>query len=481
MFVDRLTERRIQVNWYTLCAVLFVIFLELGWVVPWYEILVGAAAGVSQWSAILVIGGLMTAAYVAALMVEVLNLIRSVRLVVQVGVLIAGLTLSMAIFYDQSSLEFITDLFNLELVAVLSFMILLWVWWRGITLAQTGVHPHIVWQRFRLGLIMLFFYSASINWIRDEVPELGWFIFFLFFGFLALVLSRVALILDSRSGKNPFDVRWLTGIILFITVLLAVAATLSSLLTGQFSMVLDLLSGGIRLIVSAFLFLAALPGILIISLLEPWIASLQSRLGETILPTLEPVEQPYPEIQPAVPAELTGIWAWLPYIQSAIIWTIIILLLVWVFWRLSRFTRRSSKMDGSEPESLIEPGNAGKLLRRAFQKTIDDLFSRLRREPRTLPDEKIRRIYIRLLELFDDLNLPRPSPRTPLEYLPVMQSRLPAVKDELTTITEAYVSVRYSQSSESSKQVKSVEEAWERVARVGKQDSRTRSVSSKDE
>jgi hypothetical protein len=466
MSAEVITPEARKLNGYAQTTALLLTLVELGWVVPWYELLLRSSLQMVRFQAMLVFGGLMLAVYVAILLSDILNLTRGIRLAVLGLLLGLGMALAGALVLGQSFLALIRGLFDLDPPAIFTFIVVLWMGWRGLSLAQESSHPQVAWQRFSLGLAMFLIYIFVISWVGVVEPNLGWFLFFLFTGFLALLFSRVAYIAERSSTSNPFDRRWLAGVALLIAALLALAAVMSSLLTGQFSLVLDLLAQGVAWLVRALLFLVALPGMLIAGLLGGFMAWLRDRLGRGDVELSKPLEQPFPYLLPETPPEPQPLS---PQIQSLIFWVIAALILAWVFWRFGRRLQRTRLPMVTQPESLLEPGEARRLLRKAFQNTLDELAERLRPQRKALPAEKIRQVYIELLELFAGMDLSRPFNQTPLEFLPDMQTRLPEVAGDLEEITHAYLQVRYGEMQEASSQVARVEAAWQRVAQAGRQ------------
>jgi hypothetical protein len=451
-------QDQITVFWLTL--------VELGWVLPWYGLLLGAGEQPSRLAALLTLGALMVAAYSTSYWLASLNLVRNVRLAGQGLVLLLGLALSGVVLLGSSPLALLKALLQLDLAAVFTFIVVVWVWWRGAGLTQGSLHPQVAWNRFRLGLLMLLIQIAFVGWTRNAGLELGWFWFFLFSGFMALVFARVVHVAGGGTGNKPFDRRWMAGIVLTLGAVLILAAVFASLLTGQFSLVLELLAQGIRWVTTALLFLAALPGMLLAGLLGTFMEWLRSRLDEAGFQIIEPQEPEVPALFPDAPPEPGP----LPQnIQSLVFWVILSLVLIWIFWRLGRRMRRSQLPPLGQPESLLEPGEARELLRKAFQNTIDDLAKRLRPQRRVMPALHVRRIYIELLDFFAEKGLPRPVTQTPLEYLPAMQSRLPEAADELDEITRAYLLVRYGEAPETAEQVDRVDAAWQRVVDAARQ------------
>jgi hypothetical protein len=434
-------------------------------VLPWYALLSGDLP-VSLLTAMLIFGIVMGIAYVSTLLLELLNLITGIRLIVQGLALLFGLALGGTVLLGESMQALFRALLQVDPPAIFTFIFTTWMWWRGVTIDPINLHPQVIWQRFRLGLIFSLIYVTYVSWTGISEPELGWFMFFLFNGFLALVFARVSRISVRSTGKNPFDWRWLAGIVASLGLVLIVAAIFASLLTGQFSLWLDLFTQGIQWIVTALIFLLALPGMVIAGILGTFMTWLRSRLGNADVQFLEPQDQGFLYFLPETPPEPQPLS---PQLQSLIFWIVISFVLIWIFWRLGRRMRRSRLPELGQPESLLEPGEARELLRRALQNTINDFAKRLRPEVRRLPAEQIRRIYIQLLDYYNDLGLPRPVNQTPLEYLPAMQSQLPIVAVELEEITQAYMRVRYGGASESVEEVERINAAWQRVVETGKQ------------
>jgi len=341
------------------------------------------------------------------------------------------------------------------------------MWWRGVTLAQERVNTRNIRNRFWIGLAMLIANIIVTTSAGLEAPGLGWFLLFLFVGFLSLLLTRIAFLSYRHVEVNPFDVRWLVGVGLFLGISLLIATLIGSLLTGQLSIVLDLLAQGVRWIGAVMLFLAALPSLIIVSFLGDFINWLSNQLmfGEFILD-----EQSEDQFQLLAPEEDPNLEPWsseltflTPEIQSLIFWIIVLGILLWIIWRVGRRIRRTRIQDQRLPESILEPGDVRKLIRKAFRNKFDDLLTRFRRQSQALPDQHVRRIYIQLIMLFNELDQPRLLNQTPLEYLNIIQSRLPQASEELFLITEAYLQVRYGEMEETSIQIERVDDAWKRI------------------
>lgn len=123
-------------------------------------------------------------------------------------------------------------------------------------------------------------------------------------------------------------------------------------------------------------------------------------------------------------------------------------------------------MEG-EGDTYEQLGSLARLLREAVlgeaRQAVEGFSKRLNRGERLLAAARIRRIYTRLLDLAKEKGVPRLASQTPLEFLNTLDRVFSGVHDDLCTITDAYVRVRYGEYPETQEQVDKVEKAWLRV------------------
>jgi hypothetical protein len=81
---------------------------------------------------------------------------------------------------------------------------------------------------------------------------------------------------------------------------------------------------------------------------------------------------------------------------------------------------------------------------------------------------RIRRIYAQLMDLAEKLGVSRPASQTPLEYLPRLQSLFPEESGNVSTITDAYLRIRYGELPELDEEVRKVTQAWKQVQANGR-------------
>jgi hypothetical protein len=148
----------------------------------------------------------------------------------------------------------------------------------------------------------------------------------------------------------------------------------------------------------------------------------------------------------------------------------LILTVVVVVTLLIRFRSNRRKIAGlGETESLLSQADLLKQMGQSARNMLNDLTQRLglRQAARRIAAQRIRAIYIDLLDLADRLKYPRRLQQTPLEYLPELQNAFPGSPQELALITQAYLRVRYGELPETLAEVNSIESAWRQVQLEG--------------
>ena len=119
----------------------------------------------------------------------------------------------------------------------------------------------------------------------------------------------------------------------------------------------------------------ALPSLIVAVIISPIFTWLRFFLGKraTEQPAMDmdmgayPLFQEVPAPQP-VPIQVQGV----------LFWGIILLILILVFARMRKVVKARTGLTSNGPESLLEKGEAGALLRKAIQDTLDALAARVR-------------------------------------------------------------------------------------------------------
>jgi hypothetical protein len=460
-------------RWLPQVISLLLISVELCWVIPWYHILLQFSNMASVGRSVFVLGGIMLAAYVVAAVMDHLRLLRNVQLFVLGLLLAVSVFLAERLLLEFEASQVVGVLLDLNLGAVLVLFFVLWLWWRGLTLAREPVHPSRVWRRFGQGLLLYMGYILVAARMEGFILGLGWFVFFLFLGFMTVILARISYIgISTRSWESPFGRRWFAGTSVIVGATIIAAAVLGSLLTGQYILVLEWLGEAVRLLVTIGLMILAIPSILLSFILEPLLGWLQGLLASS--PPLDPLvteEQIRVYETPTLDIETVPIdYAWL---QSLIFWGVIILLVIFLLMRLRSTISVRKRTPTYGPESLLKRGDASSFMRQALRDAVDDLAARVRPGQRVRVADRIRQIYVQLLDLCEELDRPRPSSKTPLEFLPEMGKLFTRQGSELKRITQAYQRVRYGELPETQAEVDQIEAAWQRIFEEGKRLKRT--------
>jgi hypothetical protein len=451
-------------NWWEHAAAFSMVVVELCWILPWYRTLVWKSELTPLIPAGLILGVVMLAAYGLAFSVEALRLLSRVQNGALAILLFISIIISERLLLHESLPQTLTGLFSLETSPSLLIVLVIWLWWRGLSLARKSIHPDTAWRRFELGLGLFMLHIFVAYRLEEAGLGLGWFMFFLLAGFLSVLLARISSVVSSRRGSvNPFDLRWLAGMSGIIALSVLIASALGYLLTGQGEQILTWLGKGIRSIVTLILFIAAIPAILLAFVLGPLMQFLGQMLPTATLVTTPTILTPgpyflTPQALPVIESRPLS-----PLIQALIFWGVLTILIVFLLLRLRSGRRAVAKAEPGKRESLLRPGEARKLMRKAFEDAIDGWMASLRPVPKTRPPERIRQIYVELLEYCAGQDTPRAPQQTPLEFLPLMQGVFEDADQELALITQVYLDVRYGGFSESGDQIATIESAWKRV------------------
>lgn len=459
-------EERAPVRWWPQLAALLLIVVELGWVVPWYQMISGLSATQPLWKVATVLGGCMLSAYAVSLAVDRLRIVRNVKLTILSILLVINLLVSTALLLNKVPVGSRNDALYVDPGFLSTVAFTIWLWRRGIALGSELVRPQMAWNRFQVGLIALMAHTFIAVNLGLPAVGIGGYLAYMFTGLLAVILSRISYVSLTRSArKNPFDRRWTLSAAIGLGATLFFAALAASLLTGQFRALLDGLRTGLQWLFIAVLFIASLPAILISYIFLPLAPLLEGYIQrffeqqEEILTNPYPFD-PYPLIQEAVQPRLPV------QLQIVCFWLTLAVILILVLLRVRQTYQQTGVLVLEGPESMLSEGDARRLAKRAFQDFLDGLINRFRPEAVNLPAERIRRIYIKLLNLSESYGHPRPENRTPLEFLPELEETFSATNMEAEKITRAYLDVRYGEQLETPEDVAASEKALDRIESV---------------
>jgi len=462
------------------------IFLNLGVmdacvIAPLFAALLASLMPIQPFS---LVGGLLGAVlvvhYLARLLLE-LDTPPTLRLgLAGLGMLVSSLLGVHQVLYARMSflnpawLTDIADSLRQEVPwrEVSLFLAVLFLWWRGLVLAQRRIDSESVAFRFRLGVVLLAFTtgisSSVLPWPYHHIV----FLFF-FASLLGIAVARAEEVGQQYGGRHsPFNLGWLTALVIASIAVLLLAAGLASVLNGEnIGRVLRPVWSVLSVVLFFLLYVVAwLAQILIIPLLAFFEQyelgrALDEALGELGTPRVfEPNPQPQ---EPLFTPEQLAMMRTVGVIGGALT----VLLLVALTLRRMRVGARGRF--GEERESVWKEidlrRGLGGLLRRG-RRRLSGAPEALRRSRlgHLFAAMTIRHIYAHLGALAAERGYPRALDETPYDYLPTLEKAFPERREDITRITDSYVAVHYGELPEQPDDLRTVREAWRRIQETTK-------------
>lgn len=391
------------------------------------------------------------------------------------GMLASGLVVIHRLFHAQTHLldsAWLVDVFSSLREGSTShevslFLLVIFLWWRGLVLAQRRLTSESVAFRFRLGLVMI----AVTTMLGGTM--LAWpyhrFVFLFFFAsLLGIALARAEEVGQQYGGsQSPFGFSWLATLVVAGLVVLLLAGGVAVLLTGDnIGMLLVPVLQVLNIVLYGIVYAAAW-------IAQILIAPLMALFGQYELGRL--FEELARKMTPAEPSEVQGQGQVSPFTaeQLAVAKAVgiiggVLLLLLLVAISLRRLRAREGWQRDEERESVWEGAHLRRGLRdllRRGRRRLDEATAMLRgsRLGQLLTAMTIRRIYAHLGTLAAERGYPRAPYETPYEYLPTLEQAFPDGHEEVGRITGAYVAVHYGEVPEQPLELAAVQAAWERI------------------
>jgi hypothetical protein len=475
--VDQHAAGSRMARWLGLVTALALVLVEVAWFAPLYLGFADQAFESTLFGATIVFLMVLLAAYGTQYGLNALNLLPGVQRALLVGVFFVSLILASQFLSPSGSDSLWVQLVNLRPTAILVLLGTFWLWWRGVRLARDIIDTHTVWAHFLQGLLMLALGNIYLHYVLNTSTGFGPILLFLFASLMAMAMTRVSTISEFYGkAQKGLGWRWFSFTVGVLVLVLGVSAIFTSLLTGQFSALLDQIGRVIEWLLVPVAFIASLfayilfyIGVFIGTILTPLIPRFQ---GEVQLPTppanglagTPSPNQPAPSIFDS-PAFAT--------VEAILFWLIVVILVALLFGVVGGRYIRQRRMDYDDPQAMLEDRDLLALMRQRLReqaRQIAGLFNpaRFSRAQRVRAAARIRQIYADFLDLCQDLGHPRPQPETPFEFQASIQGQLfQGVWAELTMITQAYVKVRYGELPEDQHAMDAIETAWKRLSEEG--------------
>lgn len=400
------------------------------------------------------------------------------------GMLLSGLLLVHQLLHARISLwdpTWLADIFrNLQTDELLSldvavFLLALFVWWRGIVLAQRRLDSDTVVSRFRSGMVMLAITTMVSGFLLPSAPYQFVFAFF-FVSLLGIALARAEEVGQQYGGsQSPFSLGWLATVVAATLGVLILAAGVATLLTDRnISRFLGPVWEAQRIIFTfltyVILFVVSWVGRGVIELLESIMGDVDTRGIEFALtpPEIGGNVEALGE-SPFTPEQLALAKA------VGMIFAILIILLL-IVSSLRRLRARAGRRRDEYRESVWEGIN----VRNSLRDLLNDGRRRLGEMTNALSHSRlgqmfaaltIRRIYAHMSALAAELGHPRALYETPYEYQPTLEQAFPNNHEEVARVTEAYVAVHYGEVPDQQTNLQMIRAAWERIQEAAFQNS----------
>ncbi len=475
-----------KLNLWRELAAFGVILMNLTWMTSWYHTFTRDTLAVPLSRVFATLAGMLLVAYLFGRVTQSLRLKRNLQLFLGIVLILGSYWSGLQLLKTPQSLVGIGQAINKsaiqgwgEVITVIPMefligLVVMVLWWRGVTISRVQIGPYLVLREFRIGILSLLIYGVFYTRLAQEMPLTWLYLLFLFAGLLALSAGRVAVIAVLKGGKrSPFDRRWLGGVVAATLLTLGIASGVAALLTNQ----INLLAGWLYDAIFYLGLVVLSPFILLASLLS-------KLLGALILaaPTLPPpLVMPTPLVEPSETTQGPLISVieknpldLVPAFEFVLKWGLVVLAVILFLSLLRRSLALMREWSDETEEDLLSLGglgNIGNLLREAFlgeaRKISGKVSNRLKRGERLFVEARIRRIYTQLLRVSEELGCSRPPSQTPLEFLPILEHLYPGLGVDLRTITEAYQGCRYGELSDKELDIDQVEHAWLRVRASG--------------
>lgn len=462
-------------NWRKEMLYLTLAAMEICWFYPWLIFLVGTRRQPG-----IPIAAVLTTLLVALELTRVLSQESLSLLVQRVVILVLALLhslllLKLYVYADYRATDvawlgrFAWELGNFFQRIHPSFVVFaagLYLWWRGIQLAQRDLGVPSVSLSFRVGIVA-FLWLFLVGIFSPHVDATPFAFVYFLLGLIALGLSRIEEVTQSRLGiRSPFNASWMSilfGSAVLVLALSVLAAWLFSVrnvaaVVKLFSPIIPLLR---RIASPLLVVLAQLLNMLLVSLIRVFGAAL-GREFEALSEFSEELQE-FQQLE-AEPAQGVVL-----IIIQLLKWGFLLLLLLGALavlaLSISRVWRGQQAGRHAEHDSVWETGGAAKDVRdalgsrwRRWREELLAQLARLRGEEYSLIT--IRQIYASLVKLATASGFPRLEAETPYEYTVTLNAAFPGSGEEIQLITNAYVRAHYGERSLRPNDVQRVRDAW---------------------
>lgn len=348
---------------------------------------------------------------------------------------------------------------------LLVFAAALYLWFRGISLAQRDIGVDSVGFSFRVGIaafVWLFLVQITVPAVRYPTLVLLYFML----GLLAVGLARIEGVSQSRIGvRSPFNASWMAILLGSVAALLATCVGVAWIFSWQnLSRVVQLLRPlwtALGRLTSPIATVLAWLLQQMLDLLIRLFSGLFSYLGgeQGLVPEAGVRLEQFQQTQQAGGIVL--------FVLQVLKWGLLAFVLALVLVIIALSVDRLRHAGGDEGASQQATWESRRSQSPASENThgwqrlwdgLQEQLARLFGDDYSLVS--VRRIYASLQRLAASSGYPRSDAATPYEYMATLTRGFQGSEREIRLITEAYVRTHYGQRSFPPEYVQEVRDAW---------------------
>ena len=344
--------------------------------------------------------------------------------------------------------------------AVLAIPVMIYLWWRGISLGRTTSQFKSIYTSFLIGmsalilLIILWSAGSGSNSFPGPGSELAVYVVgFFFFGLVSIAVGHLYMMhraMPTEEAALTSIWRWLPMMLGVVGGMIVIGFVVGSLFSRDFIQTLKNAAGYVG---DAFEQIIEWIGVPLNWIFEGILAVLRWIVG--MLRTNPPDQSenmtgggPFDNIE-VTNNQLS------PELVMIIKWVLIAIIIAAVIFFLARaISRYLDRRNQEQIEEIHESLWNAKDVGNDFRMFLKGLANRFRRKPKpgfpddlfaTKPGEKmdVRKIYRHLLREGKDSGIPRQKHETVTEYARRLEKYIPAGTGQVDTITDYYTDVRY--------------------------------------
>ncbi len=472
-----MTER-LRANWRRELLYVGLAAMECCWLFPWQTLFLGARGQSQRVPLAGLLAIMLGALYLTRLGNQAGVSLVAQRLITLILALLSTLVLLKARVYTTYSVmdfswlhRFVSDVGDILQripVSLIVFLAGLYLWWRGIELAQQTLSIESVGFSFRVGIVafLWLFLARMFFFAADAVPYA--FLYFLM-GLMAMGLARIEDVSRSHIGiRSPFNAAWLT----ILAVSASAVSALSILVVNLFSFRnIAAMVNALQPVIALIARVTRPIQMMVASVLQwvlSWLIGIFARLfgGSEVWPDDEAsreLAELLEEFQQMQPSPNTSVvWR---LVQSGILALVFLFVLAFMAFSIGRVQQALRDGRTAEHETVWDKDRVAEDMRdgmgNRWRKLRDQHLARLawlRGEEYSLAS--IRTTYASLTRLAAVSGYRRREAETPYEYVSTLLEAFPGSAVEIQLITDAYVRVHYGERSFDAQYVQRVRDSW---------------------